>query len=56
MWSNTSSSCTTDYDEDEVINKSDDDTVTVDFVWNIGPVQILFPVGFGLKIIDFICN
>ena len=51
-----SSSYTTDYDEDEVINKSDDDTVTVDFVWNIGPVQILFPVGFGLKIIDFICN
>ena len=51
-----SSSYTTDYDEDEVINKSDYDTVTVDFLWNIGPGQILFLVGFGLKIIDFICN
>jgi len=51
-----SSSYTIDYDEDGVINKSDYDTVIVDFLWNIGPGQILFLVGFGLKIIDFICN
>ena len=51
-----SSSYTTDYDEDEVINKSDYDTVTVDFLWNIGPGRILFLVGFGLKIIYLICN
>jgi hypothetical protein len=49
-------SYTIDYDEDEVINKSDNDIVAVDFQWNIGPGQILFMVGFGLKIVDFICN
>jgi len=35
---------------------NNNNTVLVDFQWKAGVGQILFMIGFALKIIDFICN